>query len=248
MVYAFDTEVAEVYGLDEAVFLHNLYFWILKNEANGRHYYDGKSWTYNSVEAYTKLFPFWTKKQLRRITAHLEEEGAIITGCYNSNKMDRTKWYALSDAVYRHYSEGISLAQTVELQVSEPTNTVAQTDKSLTLLNTDINTDSNIIPPKSPIGKNGKLLRVLEESELSEKLKQSLEKWLRYKKFAYEEIGFRTLISRVCRKAQEHGEAEITDLIEECISNMWKGIIWDKLKPKQTNVEENIFDRIDDLV
>ena len=64
MVYSFDSRIAELYGVDEAVFIHNLYYWLMKNEANGRHYYDGKSWTYNSLQAFAKLFPFWSRRQI----------------------------------------------------------------------------------------------------------------------------------------------------------------------------------------
>ena len=49
MVYSFDSRIAELYGVDEAVFIHNLYFWISKNIANGHQYRDGKFWTYNTT-------------------------------------------------------------------------------------------------------------------------------------------------------------------------------------------------------
>ena len=59
MTYSFDCRLAEKYGVDEAIFLHNLYFWIVrKNEANGRHHHEGRTWTYNSMAAFARLFPF----------------------------------------------------------------------------------------------------------------------------------------------------------------------------------------------
>ena len=60
MDYSFNAEIAQIYGVDEAVFIHNLYWWIAKNEANGRHYYDGRTWTYNTMKAFSTLFPFWS--------------------------------------------------------------------------------------------------------------------------------------------------------------------------------------------
>ena len=71
MVYSFDSRIAELYGVDEAVFIHNLYFWISKNIANGHQYRDGKFWTYNTMDAYAKMYKFWTKKQVRRIIENL---------------------------------------------------------------------------------------------------------------------------------------------------------------------------------
>ena len=67
MDYSFNGEIAAMYGVDEAVFIHNLYWWIRKNEANGKHYYDGRNWTYNSMTAFAELFPFWSAKQVRRV-------------------------------------------------------------------------------------------------------------------------------------------------------------------------------------
>lgn len=93
----FDAEIAKKYGVDEAILISYLTFWIEKNEANGRNFYDGRYWTYNSTEAFTKLFPFWTARQIRRILKSLEDQNVIITGNYNQSTYDRTTWYAFAD-------------------------------------------------------------------------------------------------------------------------------------------------------
>jgi hypothetical protein len=97
MQHHFDIEIANKYGVNVAIFLNNLAFWIHKNIANKKHEYDGSYWTYNSVEAYTLLFPYWTYKQLRKIIKDCVENGLILEGNYNKSPYDRTKWYALSD-------------------------------------------------------------------------------------------------------------------------------------------------------
>ena len=106
MDYSFNGEIARIYGVDEAVFIHNLYWWIAKNEANGRHYHDGRSWTYNSMRALSELFPFWTEKQIRRIIRNLEANGALHVGDYNQYPYDRTQWYALDESVLSIYRNG----------------------------------------------------------------------------------------------------------------------------------------------
>ena len=106
MVYSFDSRIAELYGVDEAVFIHNLYFWISKNIANGHQYRDGKFWTYNTMDAYAKMYKFWTKKQVRRIIENLSGGGAIYIGNYNTKPFDRTQWYALSEDIIRYYQTG----------------------------------------------------------------------------------------------------------------------------------------------
>ena len=103
MDYSFNGKIAARYGVDEAVFIQNLYWWIAKNEANGRHYHDGRSWTYNSMRAFTELFPFWSEKQVRRIIKKLSDNGAIYIGNYNKSGFDRTQWYALSEEILEVY-------------------------------------------------------------------------------------------------------------------------------------------------
>jgi hypothetical protein len=96
-MYQFDTSEACIYGVEEAIMLHNLRFWIAKNKANNKHLYDGTYWTYNSVEAFSKLFPFWSEKQIRRVLSSLESSGAIASGNFNKVAYDRTKWYTVME-------------------------------------------------------------------------------------------------------------------------------------------------------
>lgn len=109
MVYQFDTDIAARYGVDEAIMIFYLSFWIRKNEANGKHFHDGRFWTYNSLEAFTKLFPFWSARQIRRILKSLEDKGVIVTGNYNTSAYDRTTWYGFGDCFIQkgqiHFTE-----------------------------------------------------------------------------------------------------------------------------------------------
>lgn len=93
--YSFDTEIATRFGVEESVMLQNLDYWIEKNKANGRHFHDGRYWTYNTIQAFSELFPFWSAKQIRRILQSLISAGIVITGNYNDNQRDRTIWYSI---------------------------------------------------------------------------------------------------------------------------------------------------------
>lgn len=97
-VFVFEAEIAKQYGVDNAVMIWNFQYWIQHNEANGMHYHDGRTWTYNTVEAFTKIFPFWSRGQIRRILKSLEDSGVIITGNYNQSAYDRKTWYAFTDS------------------------------------------------------------------------------------------------------------------------------------------------------
>ena len=97
MDYHFDVEHAKRWGVEEAIFLQNLIYWLRHNKANRKGQKDGHTWSYNTLEAFGELFPFWSVKQIRRIVASLVQQKVIIKGCYNDRAYDRTCWYALAD-------------------------------------------------------------------------------------------------------------------------------------------------------
>lgn len=98
MTYHFDGQIAAMYGVDEAVFIAMLEFWIAKNEANDRHFHDGRYWTYNSIRAMEKLFPWWSRRQIERIVKKLKEAGVVLTANYNRDSHDRTLFYTLDES------------------------------------------------------------------------------------------------------------------------------------------------------
>ena len=91
----FDPEIAKELGVGEAIMYANIEFWCGKNEANEKHFHDGHYWTYNSKNAFTELFPFWTERQIRTILDKLKERGYVKTGNYNKAKYDKTLWYTI---------------------------------------------------------------------------------------------------------------------------------------------------------
>lgn len=102
MIYNFDDHEANDYGVFEAIVIYNLRFWIIKNKANNKHQFRGedeiiRTWTYNSQEAFQKIFWFWTKDQVRRILERLLEKEVIVKGNFNDNSYNKTAWYAFKD-------------------------------------------------------------------------------------------------------------------------------------------------------
>ena len=45
MNHSFNIELAEKYGVECAIVIENLAFWIKKNEANNKNLYDNRYWT-----------------------------------------------------------------------------------------------------------------------------------------------------------------------------------------------------------
>lgn len=94
MEHSFDIDLAKKYGILEAILLKNLWFWIKKNEANEKNFFDGTYWTYNSTKAFNELFPYASESTIKRTLKKLQDLGLIKTGNYNEVAYDRTLWYA----------------------------------------------------------------------------------------------------------------------------------------------------------
>lgn len=97
MIHSFQTEDAAKYGLIEAVMLNNFRYWIGHNQANGTHQHDGRTWTYNSVKAFSAHFPYLTGNQVRRCLDSLIAQGVLVRGNYNQSTYDKTSWFAFAD-------------------------------------------------------------------------------------------------------------------------------------------------------
>ena len=97
MEHSFNIVIAQKYGINAAIVLRHLQFWIIKNKTHGKNLHDGRTWTYYSVSAFIKIFPYLTQKQVRRALQILIDKNIILKGDYNKHKNTRTCWYAFVD-------------------------------------------------------------------------------------------------------------------------------------------------------
>jgi hypothetical protein len=93
----FDDDDAKDYGVEAAVLLKNLAFWIKVNKEKNQNFHDGHYWTYNSCKDLAVVFPFWSAEKIRRLGIQLEKLGAIKIGNFNKRPGDQTKWYTIVD-------------------------------------------------------------------------------------------------------------------------------------------------------
>lgn len=96
MKHLFDVDVAAEHGVNAAILLESIAYWVTQNEANQTNYFDGRYWTYNSRRAYAEMFPYMSKRQVDTAFEKLINAGLIVTGNYNKLAYDRTLWYALT--------------------------------------------------------------------------------------------------------------------------------------------------------
>lgn len=63
-----------------------------------------------------------------------------------------------------------------------------------------------------------------------------MEVWFRYKmerKESYKEQGMKSLLKKTENNEGSYGANEICNLIEDCMANNWKGIIWKILEERK---------------
>lgn len=129
MEHHFNVEIAKQYGIAEATFLNHIKFWTLQNLANRRNIKLGYCWTYNTLDAFTELFPYWNRRQIEHLINKLIDNGLLAKTNLNSKKYDRTCWYALTAKSFAMFPE-LSTANYVQLLIDSH-----ESDKNLTDFN-----------------------------------------------------------------------------------------------------------------
>ncbi len=111
--HSFDINFARLYGVDEAILMKHLIYWIEFNKRKGVNFLEGKTWMYQTQEDMCDHHPYWTRKQVMRILKSLVKNGLIVVKNFNKSKQDRTQWYALaSEEMFTYTQIGTNGTQT----------------------------------------------------------------------------------------------------------------------------------------
>lgn len=140
MEHHFIVEVAKEYGVNAAIILNHLYFWVKQSQANNKNYYEGAYWTYNSVRAFEELFPYMSSRQISTTLKKLETEGLIKSGNFNKSAYDRTLWYSITEKGF--YILKQSIMQKCKMDSAKMSNGLCENVKPIPDINTDRNTDN----------------------------------------------------------------------------------------------------------
>lgn len=97
MEHSFNIEMAAKYGIAAAILYRHFQFWIVKNRADGRHFHDGRTWSYNTRKGLCGMFPYLGEGRVRAGIKKLVDAGILRTGNYNRRGFDRTLWFAFED-------------------------------------------------------------------------------------------------------------------------------------------------------
>lgn len=117
--------LAVAVGLNEAIVLQQVHYWLEANKKSHRNYRDGYYWVYNTYAEWRKQFPFWSDKTLRRTFTSLEKTGYLISANFNRTKMDQTKWYRID---YTKFDNNSRLGQNDQMEKVKMTRPIPETN------------------------------------------------------------------------------------------------------------------------
>lgn len=228
MDHSFNIEVAKKLGIAPAVILNNLYWWIEKNRANEKHYYDGYYWTYNSRKAYVLQFPYLTERQIEYALRKLIDEGYVITGNYNKASFDRTLWYAIT-------KEGYSILQNCEMETTKIVNANNENVRPIPDINTDINTEKKESKPEESFND---IINSLVEDQV---IRDALVDFIKMRKLLKKPLTNRALkniISKLKKLAGDDSSLAL-DILDQSITNSWLDVY--QLKEDYTRKSTNKY-------
>lgn len=91
-----DRVLAQKIGLNEAIVLQQVHYWIGINKRQNKNFKEGRYWVFNSIKKWQEeTFYFWSMDTVKRTFKRLEDAGLLISGSFNKNAYDRTKWYSI---------------------------------------------------------------------------------------------------------------------------------------------------------
>ncbi|WP_069997784.1 hypothetical protein [Cellulosilyticum sp. I15G10I2] len=154
-----DRCLAELVGLNDAIVLQQIHYWLEKNQENGVNFKDGRYWTYNPISRWQESIPFLSDNAVRRALEGLRKKGLLIVGNYNKSRVDRTLWYSIDyialDALMDTKNDDKPVQQEVEIMYDAP-NAFDENDKCKHEETTNANDEIATPIPKKNIPSNNK--------------------------------------------------------------------------------------------
>ncbi len=121
-------KLATVIGLNEAIILQQLHYWLNSKSAK---MIKGKRWIHNTYEEWQEQFPFWSVATVKRTLTSLSKQNLIIKENYNKAGFDKTIWYSIDYDKLEEVTQ--RLGQNDPTDGSNCTNGLGQNDLTNTI-------------------------------------------------------------------------------------------------------------------
>lgn len=143
MNHQFNINLAVLYGIEEAIIIEHLYWWIHKNECEEEETMtkNGRVWCYSSAKGFNKYIPYMKPKKIWHILRKLESQGVLLTGNFNAKPTNQTLWYSFTD---EFKDELISLGY----DFPKMENAISKNGKSNNIINNNNLIENKIIENK----------------------------------------------------------------------------------------------------
>ncbi len=132
-IHSFNTDIAVQVGVNGAVIYEAIKWWCVKHKVDGTNHYDGNWWVFNSRRAWCELFPYLSEQNIKTALNKLVNAGLILKGNYNTEKFDRTNWYAIADKTSLVASNQSLVNFNQCIGENQPTNTITSTNITSTI-------------------------------------------------------------------------------------------------------------------
>ena len=124
---------AKVLGLNEAIVVQQVHYWLEINRKAKINLYDNRTWTYNTYEKWqNENFDFWSTRTVMRIFVNLFDKGIFIRGNYNKKKYDKTTWVSIDydklDEILEKYERNVGISTKCQVVTKEETLEFQQSD------------------------------------------------------------------------------------------------------------------------
>lgn len=259
MRHSFNTDVAERYGLQEAILLDWIVFWLVENERNERNFYEGRCWVFNSAKALAEKFHYLSPNTIQKTLKRLEDAGIIISGNFNKNKFDRTKWYSIADE-YRyllkeHRSDAENLKEDAKQNPqSEDASGVSQSASPFSQSASPFSQSANVYKlTNTPTEENSKKFQTDSSLSLANAREAKKQEAFKIPPFINPEIwkdfeAMRKQIRKpmserakklIVSKLQSLGEDKADEILEQSIVNCWQDVY--PLKTDRSNDKEDEY-------
>jgi len=160
VIHSFDIQLAQVYGMQEAIVIHHLLFWVKYNQNLKRNFIDGRTWTFQTMDEIAAHFPYLSRNQIVDILEKLctgksrkkkgddlDFDPVIMKGNHNKSSYDRTIWYAFVDEEKWCRQIPKCILENDKMEFVKSQNGSCQKATPIPDTKTDINTNTPI-PPK----------------------------------------------------------------------------------------------------
>lgn len=95
--HSFSVAEAIEHGVEAAIVLNAIRYWLRKNHSDGRNIKSGYVWTYNTAKKLHKMFPYWSEQKCQRLMKKLNDQKLVIVANHNTNKWVQERWYTLPE-------------------------------------------------------------------------------------------------------------------------------------------------------